>query len=90
MDVIQTDAMQGFERFAHPRYRLEELGGFFHRHIQHVGDRLALEQDFKGFAVVAFALAGIASDVDIRQEVHLDLDDAVALTGLATAAFHVE
>src|SRR5882724_3706356 len=41
-------------------------------------------------AVVALALADIALDVDVGQKVHLDLDDAVALAGLATAAFDVE
>jgi hypothetical protein len=42
------------------------------------------------FAVVALAVADVAGDIDIRQEVHLDLDDAVALAGLATAALDVE
>uniref|UniRef100_A0A0N4Z8C9 LigA n=1 Tax=Parastrongyloides trichosuri TaxID=131310 RepID=A0A0N4Z8C9_PARTI len=41
-------------------------------------------------AVVTLALADVAGDVDVGQEVHLDLDDAVALTGLAAAALDVE
>ena len=41
-------------------------------------------------AVVALALADVAGDVDVGQEVHLDLDDAVALAGLAAAALDVE
>ena len=52
--------------------------------------RLALEQDFQRLAVVALALADVAGDVDVGQEVHLDLDDAVALAGLAAAALDVE
>ncbi len=90
MDVVEPDPVQGLEGFAHPRHRLEELGSLFHGHVEHVGDRLALEQHFEGFAVVALALAGVAGDVDIRQEVHLDLDHAVALAGLAAAALDVE
>src|SRR5207302_10110858 len=43
-----------------------------------------------GLAVVALALADVAGDVDVGQEVHLDLDDAVALAGLAAAALDVE
>src|SRR3546814_8781662 len=41
-------------------------------------------------AVVALAVAHVAGDVDIRQEVHLDLQHAVALTGLAPPALDVE
>src|SRR5688572_18456311 len=57
---------------------------------QNVGDRLALEQDLERLAVVAFSLADVAGDVDVGQKVHLDLDDAVALAGLAAAALDVE
>src|SRR5690606_2373897 len=41
-------------------------------------------------AVVARALAGLAGDIDIRQEMHLDLDDAIALARLAPPALDVE
>jgi hypothetical protein len=49
-----------------------------------------LNSDVERLAVVALALADVAGDVDVRQEVHLDLDDAVALAGLAAAALDVE
>ena len=42
------------------------------------------------FAVVARAVAHVAGDVDVGQEVHLDLDQAVALARLAAAALDVE
>src|SRR5882672_8013613 len=51
---------------------------------------LALEADFQGFPVVAFALADIAGDIDIREKMHFHLDHAVALTGLAASALDVE
>ena len=51
---------------------------------------LALVLHLQRLAVVARALADLARDVDIRQEVHLDLDDAVALAGLAAPALDVE
>src|SRR5690606_33675485 len=38
----------------------------------------------------SLALADVALDVDVGQEVHLDLDDAVALARLAAAALDVE
>ena len=53
-------------------------------------DVLALVLHFKRLAVVALALADIAGHVHVGQEVHLDLDQAVALTGLAAAALDVE
>ena len=40
--------------------------------------------------VIALTLADLAGDVDIRQEVHLDLQQAVAGAGLAAAAANVE
>ena len=38
------------------------------------------------FAVVALAPVDVVDEVDFGQEVHLDLDDATALAGLAAAA----
>ena len=68
----------------------EELERFLAGHLQHVGDGLAFVVDFERLAVVALAVADFARHVDVRQEVHLDLDDAVALTVLAAAALDVE
>ena len=60
------------------------------RQVEHVGDVLALERDVEGVAVVAGALAHLARHVHVGQEVHLDLDGAVAGARLAAAARHVE
>ena len=62
----------------------------FDGHVEDVGDRLALEADVERLAVVALAVALLARDVDVRQEVHLDLDLAVAAADLAAAALDVE
>src|SRR4051812_11349178 len=45
--------------------------------------------DLERFTPVALALAHLARDVDVRQELHLDLDDPVALAVLAAAALDV-
>ena len=82
--------MQQRQHVAHARHRLEEVQRLLDRHVEHVGDRLALERHLERLAVVALALADVAGDVDVGQEVHLDLDDAVALAGLAAAALDVE
>src|SRR5690606_40806211 len=41
-------------------------------------------------SIVALALPPLARNVHVRQEVHLDFDDAVALARFATAALDVE
>src|SRR5690606_23900847 len=41
-------------------------------------------------AIVALALADVAGDVNVGEEVHFDLEDAVALALLAAAALDVE
>ena len=69
---------------------LEQPQRFLDVHLQHFVDVLAAPADLERLAVVALALADIAGHVDIRQEVHLHLDESVALAGLAAAALHVE
>ena len=60
------------------------------RHVQDLRDVAALVLHLQRLAVVALAVADVAGHVDVGQEVHLDLDHAVALAGLAAAARHVE
>src|SRR6185437_7909909 len=44
----------------------------------------------QSLAVVAGAVADVAGDIDVGEEVHLDLDQPVALARLAPAALDVE
>src|SRR5678815_528647 len=90
MDVAEADALQRLELVADRRHSLEQIGGLLDRYVEHVGDRLVLELDLQRLAVVALALAHVAGDVDVGKKVHLDLDDAVALAGLAAPALDVE
>src|SRR5690606_34990649 len=90
LDVAQTHALQRQHLVADRRHGGEEARSLFNRHIQNIRYALAFEDDFQRLAVVTLALADVAGDVDVGQEVHLDLDDAVALTGLAAAALDVE
>src|SRR6185369_9404297 len=90
MYVAQTYLLQHRHLVADRRHRLEEIDPFLDRHLQYIGNRLPLEGDVERLAVVALALALVALHIDIGQEVHLDLDDTVALAGLTTAALHVE
>ena len=89
-DVTEADIKERHQLAVDLGDGREEFGGFLNRHLQHVGDGLALVAHFQRFAVVALALAQLARHVDVRQKVHLDLDDAVAPAGFAAAALHVE
>ena len=89
-DVVEPDVVQRVEAARDLRDVLEERAGIRDRHLEHVGDRLALEADLERLAVVALAVALLAGHVDVGQEVHLDLDLAVAAADLAAPALDVE
>ena len=89
-DVAQAHVQQGLQAAVDLRHGLEEGMGLFHRHVQHVGNALTLIVDLQRLAVVALALANVAGDVYVGQEVHFHADHAVAFAGLAAAAAHVE
>ena len=69
---------------------LEVLHRFFDAHVEHVSYRLPLVLHLKGLPVVPGALAFLAFDIDISEEVHLDLDEAVSFAGIATSSPDVE
>ena len=66
------------------------LEGLGDGQLQHIGDVLAAIADFERLGVVAPPAALLASHPDIGQEMHLDQPLAVALAGLAAAAWPVE
>src|SRR5207247_9307774 len=90
LDVLEADIVQRLETAPQLRDLGEELQRFLDRHLEHVRDRLPLEPHLEGLAVVTRPLAGLARNVDVRQEVHLDLDLTVALARLASPASDVE
>src|SRR5690606_7954042 len=66
------------------------LAAFLDGHVEHVGDRFSLEDDIQGLAIVSLAVADVAGDIDVRQEMHLDLQYAIALARLAASALDVK
>ena len=69
---------------------LEKLNALVNGHFKNIVNALALVVDFKCLTVIAFALADLAGNVNIGQEVHFYLDDAVALTSLTPSALDIE
>ena len=88
--VAEADVDQRLQVPRDRRLVGEELERLLDRQVEHLGDVLALERDVERVAVVARALAHLARHVDVGEEVHLDLDRAVARARLAAAALHVE
>src|SRR5215510_6925197 len=89
-DVVEPDVVERLELLLDGGHGLEELERLGHRHVEDLGDVLALVPYLEGLAVVALALAHLAGHVDVGEEVHLDLHQPVALAGLAPSALDVE
>ena len=69
---------------------VEEFQRLLDRHVQHVVDGLALVFYFQRLPVVPLSAAHLTGHIDVREEMHLDLQDAVAGAGLAPAALYIE
>src|SRR4051812_45024447 len=90
MDVAQANIVERLQLLANPRLVLEELQRVRNGQVEHIGNRLAAEVHLEGLTIVPLALADLAGDEHVGQEVHLDLHKTVALTGFAPSALHVE
>ena len=84
-DISQPDFLQQAE-FVHHGWESFE----FNSHVEYIGDIVFLEADLQGFAVEALAMADIAWDIDIRQELHFDAQFTLSLAGFTASAVHVE
>ena len=68
----------------------KELTGLLDRHIQDVANRLTFVGDLKRLTIIAFTMTLGALNIDIGQEVHLYLNNAIALAVLAAPTLNVE
>ena len=90
VDVAEAHVVQRAQLLLARRDVGEERERLLDGHLQDVGDALALVMDLERLAVVPLAAADLAWNVDVRQELHLDLDDPVAGARLAASTLHVE
>src|SRR5829696_3265562 len=88
--VSEPHVDQGAQVPGDRRQRGEELQRLLDRHIQDLGNRLALVMNLQSLPVVASAMAYLARHVDIGKEVHFDLDRAVASAVFAATTLHIE
>ena len=89
-DVAEPHVDEGAHVTRDGRNRFEEVGGLLDRHVEDLGDRLALEVHLERLTVVARTVAYLTGHVHVGQEVHLDLERAVTRAGLAATALDVE
>ena len=68
----------------------EELHAFFATHAEDVGNIVIFERDVEGVSVVTSALAYLARHVHVGEEMHFDLDSAVARTRFTSATRNIE
>ena len=90
LDVGEAGLFQSAQFGSDDWVLVKEPRGFRHRHVEHFGDAAAFVRDLQGLAVVAPSAALIAGHVHIGEEVHVDLQLAVALAFLTTPARGVE
>ena len=90
LDVAQPHVVKRLQvafDFGNGVKKFQRLG---YAHIQHVGDVFAFKGNLQGILVKAFAVAFLALDVNVGQELHLYFQNAVSLAFFTAAAFDVE
>ena len=90
LNIAQSHIIQSLYLAADCGKGLEETVSLLHRHVQHVENALSLIFYVQSLAIVALAAADLTGHIDIRQEVHLYLDDAVSSAGLTAPAFYIK
>ena len=88
--VAEADVVERLQDVADLRDVAEQFERLADAHVEHVGDALAVVLDRERFGVVARAVAGVALDPHVGQEVHLDQLLALPFARLAAAALLVE
>ena len=88
--IGKSHIIQGLDLSADKRYIFEERQCFFHRHIQHIKNTLAFVFYIQCLTVVSLTAADLTGHIDIRQEMHLDLDDTIATAGFTSSALDIE
>src|SRR4051794_11876174 len=90
MQVAEPNFIEELQAADQARGVVEESYGLFYGEREHFVNVEALVFDFENAAFEARALAFIADELHVCEELHFDRDRAVPLTNLAASAGHVE
>ena len=88
--VVEADVLQRAQRRHQLGFVAEEVERLGDGQLEHVGDRLAVDLDLEDLGAEAPAVAVRAAQVDVGEELHLDVLEAVAAAGRAAAVARVE
>ena len=88
--VVEADVGERGEARQHVGTVGEESQCLGDGELQHLGDRLALHRDFQHLGAEALAVAVGAAQVDVGEELHLDVLEAVAAAGGTPSVAGVE
>ena len=88
--IIETHVGERLQACQYRCVLRKECQCFVHRHLEDVGDRLAVERHFEHFGTETFAVAIGAAQIHVGQELHLDVLEAVAAAGRAATVARIE
>ena len=88
--VFEADVGERTQSGLHCRLVGEKSERFADRHLKHVGDGFVFERDFEYLGAEALAVAIGAAQVNVGEELHLDMLEAVAAAHRAAAVAGVE
>src|ERR1035437_1436120 len=89
-EVAEADLVEDGELFQQAVLAGEEAQRLLDGHLQDIVDVLALVVDVEDFGLITGAVAVLAGQFDVGEELHFYGDGAVALAGVAAAAGDVE
>src|ERR1700736_1861072 len=89
-DVTEPDVVQGSKLDLDPGDVFEHLESLVNCELEHIGYRVTAKLDLLDLARVTGAVTHLTWHINVRQKVHLDLDDPVTLTRLTSPALDVE
>src|SRR5207244_3815435 len=90
LQVAQADIEERVQFVRNARHISKKSRRLIHGQVEHVGDVFSLISNFECFAIVSSAVADFALDINIRQKMHLDLDQATAFAVLAAPALDIK
>src|SRR5690554_1441974 len=90
LDIAEADLLERLQDGGERGEGCEELRRLIHAELKDLGDIFAAISDAERLIVIAPPIADLAGHIDVVEEMHLDLHDAVAGAGLAAPSFDVE
>src|SRR5579871_745631 len=90
LDIPEAHIMQGLQDPFDFGDRRKKWKGLFHTQIEDLRNVFSLVLDFQCFPVVALPFTNFAGDINVRQEMHFNLNNSITLASLATATLNIK